>query len=348
MARESTGLTMKMGLAWGAALLATVFVALGGYFWLARDVAAPRESNTVRDTVRLGIAREELSSLAMIAQEQGYYSAEGLDVVVKEYPSGRLALEGMFASEVDLATVAEVPIVFSSFQRDDFRIVGTVGGSSNQPRIIARRAKGIDKPEDLRGKRIATQKASAVHFFLHVFLVKHGLSEKDVLLSFKSPNELVDALISGEIDAFSMREPFVSRAKTALGEEAVVFAEPGLYATTVQLVAPQSFIASNPEAIRKVLRAAMRAEEFARENSDQAIKLVSKWLGTEQSTTARLWQDLQLGVSLEQALLVSMDDEARWAIQSKLTDKAKVPNYLAFVYLDGLSAVRQQVVNIIR
>jgi len=84
---------------------------------------------------------------------------------------------------------------------------------------------------------VATQRASAVHYFLHLFLLRHGMSEDDVDLSFMKAEELPGALSEGTIDAFSMREPFIGEAKRLMGEQAVVFSEPALYVKTFNLVA---------------------------------------------------------------------------------------------------------------
>jgi NitT/TauT family transport system substrate-binding protein len=43
-----------------------------------------------------------------------------------------------------------------------------------------------------------------------------------------------------------------------------------------------------------------------------------------------------------------MENQARWAIRSKLTDRNKVPNFLEYIYFDGLKAVRPEVVTIVR
>ncbi len=43
-----------------------------------------------------------------------------------------------------------------------------------------------------------------------------------------------------------------------------------------------------------------------------------------------------------------MDDEARWSIANNLTDKTVVPNYLDYIYLDGLEALKPEAVTIIR
>ena len=53
-------------------------------------------------------------------------------------------------------------------------------------------------------------------------------------------------------------------------------------------------------------------------------------------------------VSLEQQLLLTLEDEARWTISEGLADKKEVPNYLDFIYLEGLEAVKPEAVTILR
>jgi sulfonate transport system substrate-binding protein len=296
----------------------------------------------------IGVERSPLLAIVMIAEDQGFFSKQGVDVTVKYYPSGKLALNGMFAGEVALATPAETPIVFSSFDRTDFNIVATIGSSDNEPKIVARKDRGFQKPGDLRDKCIATQKASAVHFFLHSFLIKNGLSEKDIKLTFKHPNELVPALADGEIDAFSMREPYVSRAKTLLRDNIVVFEEPGLYLKRSNLVAFNTFMSDRPQAVKSVLKALIKSEEFTKKYPKHSQRIVSNKTGVQESVIAGLWPNLRFEISLEQSLLTLLENEARWAIRNKLTDRIKVPNYLNFIYLDALDAVKPKGVTIIR
>lgn len=328
------------------AILIAAFLGIVGVICVVRALQL-KEFQDIKEKVTVGIARESLSALAIIAEDQGFFSQEGLDAQTIYYDSGKLALNGMFDGEVDLATVADTPVVFSSFEREDFYIISSIGFSDNEPRIIARKDAGIQKPGDLHGKRIATQEASAVHFFLHLFLVKNGMSEKNIELYFKNPDELVPALVNGEVDALSMREPFISNAKTLLEENAVVFAEPGLYIKTFNLIALKNFVKNQPRVVTKVLRALMRSEEFARKNPVDAARIVADALGVAEPEMEALWYEINVEISLSQSLLLSLEDEARWAIGSGLTDRPEVPNYLNFIYLDGLEKLRPESITLI-
>ncbi len=301
------------------------------------------------DKLRIALPREPLGALLALAVERGYLADERIAAeIVDGYPSGKMALTGLLAGEVDIALCAETPIVFNSFEHPDFRIIATVGSSDNEPRIVARRDSGIEKPADLRGKRVATQRASAVHYFLSLFLLRHGMSEADVELSFLKAEELPDALSQGAIDAFSMREPFVGKAEQLLGEEAVVFAEPALYVKTYNLVVRDDIVANRPETLWALLRALLRAEQFARAHPNDAIEAVAGRLAMDPAILAEVWPELELRISLGQGLLSALEDQARWALSRGLIEAEQAPNYLEFVDSEPLTKVKSAAVTLIR
>jgi len=319
-----------------------IIVAVTGYYFITKTQRRPTE------TVTIGITKEPLMALIIIAGEKHFFSHEGLDVTLKYYRGGRFALEGMVANEVDLSVPAETPIIFASFERQDFSIIATIGSSDNELKLIARADHGIRKPQDLRGKRIATPPASP-RFFLDLLLLKYGLSEEDVTFSVnRLHEELVSLLVNGDIDAFVTREPFLSQAKASLQDKAVIFTEPGLYLKTSPLVAFNNSIKDRPQTIKKILRALLKAEEFIKRYSEQAIEIVSHSTRIPLSEVRHAWTELNLTVSLEQSLIISLEDEARWAIKNKLTEKTQIPNYLNFIYPAALEAIKPEAVTIIR
>lgn len=330
-------------------LLAVALLLLGtGLYVLSPwERLTARTAPQVREAVTFGLARESLAALAMVARDRGLFAEVGLDVTVKEYKSGQLALAGFLAGETAIATTADIPIAFESLVRQDFGIIATIGSSDNEPRIVARKDLGVAVPADLRGKRVATQRASAVHFFLHMFLLQNGMAAEDVTVSFMKPDELVKALTEGRIDAFSMREPYVSQALKSLGEHGVVFSQPGLYRKTFNVVAANDVLKSRPQVARKVLDALLRAEIYALEYPQQAMEIVAKGLGAPPTEVAALWTDANLKVSLDQSLLISLENEAQWIIGNKLTHIAQAPSYLELLHLDALKAVDPILVSVI-
>lgn len=300
--------------------------------------------------IRIGVALQPSSALIIIALENGYLSAEGLEIDVKTYPSGKRALlDGLFTGDVDLVSASDAPIVFNSFARQDFSVIASIFSADNFNRVIARRDRGIAKPADLRGKRVATQKASAVHFFLHLFLLENGMSEKDVQLSFMKAGKLPGALARGDIDAFSMREPFISQAAQLLGQDnAVIFAEPGLYDQSDQVVVLNKTLKEKPDAIRRFLKALARAENFLINNTRKAVGILAKVTKGDRASLETGLSESRYKLELTQSLFLRLEDEARWVIDAKLTRHQTMPNFLRFIDTAPLKAVRPDAVTIIK
>lgn len=333
----------------GLIIVLTMGFASGFYYYpYKQEQQKTVEENVVDDAIVLGIAHESLASLAMIAQHEGFFAQNGVNVKVKEYASGKLALRGFMAGDVDVATSADIPIVFQSLKRQDFKIISTIGSSDNEPRIIARKDSGINTPADLRGKRVATQKASAVHFFMHVFLLKNGMTTDDIELSYMKGKNLPAALVAGEIDAFSMREPFIGQASETLGaDKVVVFSEPGLYRKTFNLVASKGILRHKPDEVKHIISALMQAESYAADNPQQAMQIVATSLGTDAQKIAAIWPDISLKISLDQSLLLGLEDESQWVLSNNLSAATEPPSYLDLIHIDSLKAVNPVMVSLI-
>lgn len=345
MRQRQTGTTRGIWLLVLVGVVVALFVL--GVVWTRSRGRLQQPAGSAPEELTFALALQPPSALVMIALDEGHFEAEGLRIITKEYVSGKRALLGMLAGEVDLASTAEVPVVFQSFERDDFAIVATIGAVDSEQRIVARQSRGISKAGDLAGKHIATQKGSAVHFFLHMFLMKHDLSEKDVEISFMRAEELPIALADGRIDAFSMREPYVSQAKKLLGDDATVFGEPGIYFRTEQLVVRDEFLVDHKEAVRRFVAALMKAKASAREHPPRAEAIVARRLGVTEEALKEFWQGFELRLTLDQSLFVSLEDEARWAIENDLVEAGQAPNFLDFIYADALEAVDPHAVTII-
>lgn len=302
----------------------------------------------VKEPVRIGIPLQPTSALALIALDQGMFKRRGIDPVISEYPSGkRVLVDGFFSGNLDVGISAEVPATFGALNNHSFKIVAALFNADNVNRIVARKDRGIHTPKDLRGKRIGTQKSSAVHYFLHLFLIEHGISEKNVELSFMKAEQLIESINKGEIDAFSMREPYVSQAIDLLGDNAIVFDEPGLYQQFDLMLTTPELVTKKPNVIKSLLTALLDAEQLATTDPDLAINIVAKQLDVDRGQIAKIWPTLKVSVSMEQAHLIVLESEARWAIQVGLTEAHSIPDFLNYIAPDNLSQLRPGNVTII-
>lgn len=310
--------------------LVLVSVLGAGFAGLAYWQGPAGDKATSYRSLTLGLPMQPSTALVLIARANGYFADEGLPLTVKDYPSGKRAMaEGLFTGAADVVVASDTPVVFNALEERAFSILATVFHADNVNRIIARKDRDIKTPADLRGKRVATQRASAVHYYLHLFLLDRGLTEDDVELVFLKAEDLPKALAEGSIDAFSMREPYIGMAAKALGENAVVFAAPGIYLQTDQLIARSGLVKTHPREIATLLHALTRAERFIKQNPDRSIDIVAEQVGASRSRVAKSWPTLTPAVALQQPLLLRLENQARWAAAH--VPGSSYPNFLDFV-----------------
>ena len=329
--------------------LLQLLLAIAGFF-IGGLVLCGCGSNELqtRKKLTVGVSRSFLSIPVYIAQESGFFAEEALDVTLKEYPSGKMATEALFAGEVDLSTVADLPIVLNSFKRDDFCLVTSFTQSFRFVKIITRKDAGIKKGDDLRGKRVGANPGTSSHFFLAVFLLHNGLSMNDIKMVPLKTVDLPDALKNNQVDAISVWQPYDRKAIRLLGDNALELPSSEIYRTTFNIAVMKRFAEPHLETMKRFLKAIDRAATFAIKNRQKAQGIIAASFNLDENQMPGVWNDFAFRLTLDQALLVSWDEIARWAIENKLTDKKEIPNYINYICPEALGAIKPEADTMIR
>ncbi|GAM08563.1 NMT1/THI5 like protein [Geobacter sp. OR-1] len=111
-----------------------------------------------------------LATLPIIAKEKGYFKEEGIAAEISLVGDGKAAMNKFLQGECDASLTGEFPLVRQSFSRNDLAIIATLATSDNVVKVMARRDRGINKLEELAGKRIGVSKGTISNFFLDQFL----------------------------------------------------------------------------------------------------------------------------------------------------------------------------------
>jgi NitT/TauT family transport system substrate-binding protein len=288
------------------------------------------------------------TALVQVAHAKGFFADEGIDVVLQHHASGKTALDSMLQGKADLATVADTPIMFAVLNGKKFFILADIETANRNMTIIGLRDKGIMKPADLKGKRIGVTFGTNGDYFLETFLIANRIDRRSVNVIDMNPGDMRDALAQGKIDAVSVWNPAAQAILDALEARGSVFYGDALYTETFCLAADQDFVKKNPETVKRVLRGLVKAEQYIRENGSEARHIVAQFNKTDEALIARIWDIFNFRLTLDQSILVSLENQTRWAIRSRLSPTTITPNYLNFVYSDGLQAVKPDAVMIIR
>ena len=310
--------------------------------------ACGQSTNEPVEQLTIGVFKGVFSSLIWIAESQGYFPDNGLDVIIQdEYETGIAPMRDAIDGRVDIASGAEFVLVSVSFDNKNLKAISTID-LADAIELVARKDHGITRPTDLRGKTIAIPKNTQAEFFLGRFLTFNDLSPDDVEIVGMSPSELVDAIVAGTIDAAMIWEPNIYEISNRLGNNLITFSGQSGQDFYFLMVTTDEVITARPEAIERFLNALVEAENFVKNHPEKAKDIITERLDVEEDYVASVWPKNDFITSLPQSLILAMDDEARWRIANNLTDKTVVPNYLDYIYLDGLEALKPEAVTIIR
>ncbi len=325
-------------------ILVIIAVAVEGYFLIQTYQSPAKKYIGPMEKITIGVEKSLLPSLVWIAESKGYFAQNGVELTIKEFDSGRAAFTAMLKDGgLDMVTVAQTPVMFNSFERNDFAIVSAMVSSYNDVFVLARRDRGIAKPGDLRGKKVGLTKGSTGQYFLGLFLSANSIQPSEVTEVDIPAGKLAESITSGTVDAISVWQPHIYNAQKALGDKSITFSTRKIFREDFYFVPTIRFLQSHPEAITRFLSALKQVEEFIQEDTnhkvearDEAVDIVSKRLGLDRAFVASVWENYQFGLFLDQTIIKTFEDEARWAIQNKLTGKTEVPNYLNYISIDPL------------
>ncbi len=330
-------------------LMALVVLAVG----CVQDGAEETKYTGPVEKVTVAAAEYLTGALVYIAEDQGFFEKNGLDVTIKGYGSGKACADALMAGEADVSTSADNVFVSNSFENADLRIFGTVS-TKQIKELVARRDKGITTTADLKGKKIAVKGQSGAEFQLAVFLtIEEGIPLQDVGFVDLKPSEMLDAISTGDVDAVFVWDPYLYEIKKELGEIKTELGEPlvswhGAEDFYFVLLTKEDWIKNNPVAAERFIRSMVEAEAYIKDNPEEAKEFTKDRFDYESEYMDHAWPNQEFAVVLPQSMLTLFDDQARWRIDNKLTDATEVPNYLEYIYTDALDAVNPDAVTIIR
>lgn len=301
---------------------------------IALVIAAVVYTNaTGKDPAKIQICRPNnmISAPLYIAEKNGFFKQEGLTVDFMNVATGKICSDSLLSGHTDAAVIAEANFSWLSFSSPPITIVAQAGGSP-ETTLVARRDRGISHVSDLRGKRVGYLPGTVSYMYLVRMLDKAGLGMKDVTLIALQPPAMPQAIQGGSIDAFVMWEPWADQAIKALGDNAVRLPDPQLYSYKAMINVTSDFARDNPDAVKAVISALIKSQDFISQNPDRAIEMLSEAVKLDPAIIRKNWADYDFTVRLGEDLIQILEADARYIIRDdpNFADKA-VPDFRSFI-----------------
>lgn len=189
----------------------------------------------------------------------------GFTVEWTEFPAGPQLLEGLNVGAIDFGSTGEAPPIFAQAAGAPLVYVAHEPPAPKGEAILVKPDSPIASLADLKGKKVALNKGSNVHYLLVKALESANVPYKDVETVFLPPADARAAFEQGSVDAWAIWDPFQAAAEAATNARTLTTGE-NLVANHQFYLGAKSFVDANPKIIDAVVTEIANLGAWANEN----------------------------------------------------------------------------------
>ncbi|MDH0287581.1 sulfonate ABC transporter substrate-binding protein [Pseudomonas sp. GD04087] len=256
-------LTLRSGLA--ALLIAA----------LSYNVQADEQPGTLR------IGYQKYGTLVLLKARgtlEKRLAEQGVKVQWTEFPGGPQLLEGLNVGSIDFGVTGETPPVFAQAAGADLVYVAHEPPAPTSEAILLPKDSPIKSVAELKGKKVALNKGSNVHYLLVRALEKAGLKYTDIQPVYLPPADARAAFERGSVDAWVIWDPYQAAAEKQLAARTLVDGS-GLVDNHQFYLATRPYANNHPQVITTLIDEVRSVGEWSQQNPQQVTDQVAPLLG---------------------------------------------------------------------
>ncbi len=247
---------------------------------LAFGAITPLQAAEQQDRV-LRIGYQKYGTLVLLKARgtlEQRLATHGVQVRWSEFPGGPQLLEGLNVGSVDFGVTGETPPVFAQAAGADLVYVAHEPPAPTGEAILLPKDSPIQSVAELKGKRVALNKGSNVHYLLVRALQEAGLTIADVQPVYLPPADARAAFERGSVDAWVIWDPFLAAAEQQLQARNLRDGR-GLVDNHQFYLATRDYAQANPEVVQILIDEIRIVGEWVHGNLDEATAQVAPLLG---------------------------------------------------------------------
>lgn len=260
------------------------------YRWLAIAAAAfaisPLSAHAEADANVLRIGYQKYGTLILLKAHgklEPRLEKLGVKVSWTEFPAGPQLLEGLNVGSIDFGTTGETPPIFAQAAGAQLSYVGYEPPAPAGEAIVVPKESTINSVAELKGKKVALNKGSNVHYLLVRALEQAGLKYSDIEVVFLPPADARAAFERGSVDAWVIWDPFLAAAETSIGARVLKDGK-GIVNNHQFYLAEKSYAARRPDVIAAVFDEIAKVDEWARTKPKEAAAALAPLTKLDKAT----------------------------------------------------------------
>jgi sulfonate transport system substrate-binding protein len=261
-------------------------IAVGGLLTGALPASVQAQSDHIDPKV-LRIGYQKYGSLTVLKARgtlEKRLAPEGISVKWIEFPAGPQLLEGLNVGAIDFGTVGEAPPIFAQAAGAPIVYVGNEPSAPAGEAIVVPKNSPIKTLADLRGKRIALNKGSNVHYLLVRLLEKSNIPYSDIQPVYLAPADARAAFERGAVDAWVIWDPYLATAQKQL--DARVLADGTGVVDNLQFyLASRAYLNAQPQVVKQILDELASLSVWANANQTDVSAVLMREVGLDAAVT---------------------------------------------------------------
>ncbi len=214
----------------------------------------------------------------LVAIKKGYCKNVGLDIDVKTFTSGGVAAQAFIGGQGDWVVTGDWPAMrtWLTTKNNSDPIVGLFPAAHyNDLSVVVSKA-SITKAADFKGKTMGVWLGTTSEFFAAKYLDANGIPIKDVTFRNIKPAEMVVALDRGDIDGFTIWQPFGWRSEEVSGKKVHILSTgKGFFTEYMVTSTRESLLKDDPDAASALIKCTEQGAQYASSHPDDAAQIVS-------------------------------------------------------------------------
>lgn len=276
----------------------------------------------------IGLQLTPTSTLIQIADEKGFFKKNGVEVEIKEFTAGKLALQAMLSSSVDFASPADVPVLLAKAQGNELYTLAEIASNKSESPLVVKDDGSRTVEEYFSKKRkIATSIGGSPEFSLYMFMKTYKIPKENMDVVPLKPEEMIWALSSGSVDGIVIFEPYPTLAEEKIPGLKVFKLPDGVYTTKYLFVGNKQFVDRAPETAWRIVKSLSEAEAFLSANPEESKDIVARKTGFDRQIMDKIFADFEFGLRAPtSALMQNWHNEFAWALDTNKTQAISEPD----------------------
>ncbi|MFL5054395.1 MAG: ABC transporter substrate-binding protein [Microvirga sp.] len=211
-------------------------------------------------------------------KEKGIFAAEGIDLDIQEGRGSAVTVQAVAAKTVPFG-YADVPTMIRAAVKGAPVVAAGVALQKNPMSVMGFAEKNIRKPEDIKGKIVATTPGDSMSQIWPLFLKKTGLKESEFRIVSGDAQTKLNAVINGQADlllGYVMDQSMKIKDATGKSVYPIMFADYGINLISSGVIVHKDTLKDNADLVRRFMSAATKSIEAAEKDPSGAADAILK------------------------------------------------------------------------